>query len=202
MFRSKQLKSAVAASLLLLTASSAFAAIIGTSVPANGLSDPGPGAADPTFLFSIDLMGNDATATLNATALGGGSFWATSGTLDVTSGVDAGMYSLTPGGPSAFTSPSGAFIADNVLFPGANPLLDADGLLFTGAGGLEVNIFGDAPDTYSFFSGKGASYNVEAAGTPDSVSLRQVPEPGTLALLSIALAGLGAGAAMRRRNLS
>lgn len=202
MIRSKQLKSAVAAGVLLIASSGAFASIMsGSSLPDDGLSPPSAGATDPAFVFSIDLMGNDATATLDAIVLTGGAFLATSGTLHVTAGADVGTYSLVAGGPGAFDSPSGAFVANDVLYPGSNPLLDAYGLLFTG-GGLEINIFGNSPNNYSFASGNGSNYNVEVTGTPDSVSLQEAPEPGTLALLGIGLALLGAGLAKQRRNLS
>jgi hypothetical protein len=198
MIRNKQLKSVLAASLLLLTGSSAFASIMSVSaLPDDGLSAPSNGV-DPAFVLSINLMGNAASASLNAINLGGGAFWATGGTLDVTAGADAGTYSLSAGGPAEFTSPSGAFIANNVLYyPGANPFLDTAGLLFAG-NGTEINIFGDAPGVYSFISWNGGNYNVDATGIPNSVSLHEVPEPGTLALLGIGLVLLGAGAAKQR----
>lgn len=202
MSRSRQLKSAVAASVLLLTAGSAFASVMsGSGLTSNGLSATSSAGADPTMVFSIDLMGNAATATLNTTPISGGDFWATTGTLNVTSGVDVGTYSLFGGGPGAFLSPSGIFQADNVLYPAANPLLDSYGLLFTG-GGLEINIWGNSANNYSFYSESSGSLNLQASGTPTSVSLSTVPEPGALALLGIGLAALAGGAASRRRRLS
>jgi hypothetical protein len=198
MIRNKRLKAALAAGLLLITASSAFATIMSDAALANdGLSVPSQ-AVDPAFVLSIDLMGNDASASLNALNIGGGAFLATSGTLHVTAGADVGTYSLFAGGPAEFTSPSGAFIANDVVYyPGANPVLDTFGLLFAG-NGMEINIFGDAPGEYSFISWNGSSYNVDATGIPNSVNLQEVPEPGTLALLGIGLALLGAGLAKQR----
>jgi hypothetical protein len=203
MVRSKQLKWAVAGSLLLM-GSSAFASVMSGSPGSNGFSAPGAGAADPTLVFSLDLLGNDAIATLNGTALGGGNFWATSGTLSVTSGADAGTYSLFAGGPGVFSAVQGTsgyeFQADNVLYSGANPYLDEYGLLFAG-GGTDINIWGNSADNYSFYSYNGSTFNVEATGTPTSVSLT-VPEPGTLALLAMGLAALGVSLTARRRKLS
>ncbi|HEV2441161.1 MAG TPA: PEP-CTERM sorting domain-containing protein [Steroidobacteraceae bacterium] len=198
MIGNKRLTSALAAGLLLITASSAFASIMSDSALANdGLSVPSQ-AVDPAFVLSIDLMGNDATASLNALDIGGGAFLATSGTLHVTAGADLGTYSLFAGGPAEFISPSGAFIANDVLYyPGANPFVDTAGLLFAG-NGTEINIFGDAPGVYSFMSWNGGNYNVDATGIPSSVSLHEVPEPGTLALFGIGLVLLGAGAAKQR----
>ena len=193
MIRNKRLKSALAGGLLLITASSAFASIMSDSA----LAVPSQGV-DPAFVLSINLMGNAASASLNALNIGGGAFLATSGTLHVTAGADVGTYSLSAGGPADFTSPSDAFIANDVLYyPGANPVLDTFGLLFAGDG-MEINIFGDAPGEYSFISWNGSSYNVDATGIPNSVSLHEVPEPGTLALLGIGLVLLGAGAAKQR----
>jgi hypothetical protein len=205
MIRSKQLTLAVAGGLLLMVGSGAFASMMsGASAPSNGLSAPGSGAADPTLVFSLDLLGNDAIATLNGTALGGGEFWATSGTLNVTSGADAGTYSLFAGGPGVFNAVQGTsgyeFQADNVLYSGADPYLDEYGLLFAG-GGTDINIWGNSADNYSFYSYNGSTFNVEATGTPTSVSLT-VPEPGTLALLAMGLAALGVSLTARRRKLS
>lgn len=185
----------------MFAAAGAFASIMSGSSPgSNGLSTPSVMAPDPTAVFSIDLLGNDATAILSATSLGGGEFWATGGTLDVTSGADTGTYSLVPGGPAPFSS--GSFSADNVLYAQTDPYLDLYGLLFAGSGGLDINIFGDSPGVYTFLSCTTVTTcNVSATGTPTSVSLN-VPEPGTLALFGIGLAALGTGLIARRRKLS
>ena len=128
------------------------------------------GDGDPTFQFSYsDSSGNVANGTLTATDLGGGQYLATGGTLTVTGGADVGTYSLYPGGPGVTTSPSGAFIYDNVVTSGSNPFLDVDGLLFTG-GGLEINIWGNSPNNYSFYSSNVSGYNVSCfAGSPSAV---------------------------------
>lgn len=201
MIRVKQVTLAAAAGLLMIAANGAFASMLTSAgAPSSGYSGVSAGASDPLMMFSIDLMGNAATATLNTTSLGSGAYWASSGTLDVTAGSDAGMYSLFSGGPSTFYSPSGMFYADNVLLPGANPMLDHGGLLFTG-GGMEVNIYGNSANNYGFWSWNGSSFNVSADGTPTSISLT-VPEPGSLALLGAGLALLAVGVGLRRRRLS
>jgi hypothetical protein len=207
MIKIRQLSSAVAASVLLLATGSAFASIMTSSGASNGFSTPSSGAPDPMMQFSIDLMGNDATALLNTTALGGGNFWATSGTLNVTSGADAGTYSLVSGGPGVFLSPTGAFEADNVLYTSTTPYLDTWGLLFSG-GGTEINIFTNNPGQgcsatqYCFWSYNSSGYNIQTGGDPSSVSLSTVPEPASLALFGIGILLLGAGVGVRRRGLS
>ena len=171
----------------------------------SGYSGPGgPGGADPQFDFTYSDGANSAFGTLSASALGGGDFLATSGSLTVTAGADAGTYSLFPGGPGQTTSPSGAFYYDDVVYPGSNPFIDNDGLLFTG-NGLEINIFSSGSSNYSFYSYNGSSYNV-ASGPPfgfangGSASLSAVPEPAGLTLLGFGAVLLLGYAGFRRRK--
>jgi hypothetical protein len=155
-------------------------------------------AASPqAFLLTFDIGGNQGTASLLSNSLGGGQYWATSGTLNVTAGADVGTYSLFSGGPSTFSSPSGAFIADNVLYSPSDPVLDVYGLLFSGSG-LEINIWGNSPGNYSFYSWDGSGFNVAAAG-PSTVSLQPVPEPASMLLLGNGLLILGG--AIRKKML-
>jgi hypothetical protein len=68
---------------------------------------------------------------------------ATSGYLDITAGTNVGTYLLSPGsGSNAF------FSWDGMIFLASDPFLDSSGLLFTGSG-LEINLFGNGPGSYS-----------------------------------------------------
>jgi hypothetical protein len=116
--------------------------------------------------------GTDSLAVLQATPNGDGSFNVTSGCLFVFSGPAVGTYELipNPNPPGPFISPSGAFIVDNQLFPGKDPLLDLYGLLFIG-NGVEINIWGNGPSTpYSYFSSNGSLGSNNADVTQLSIS--------------------------------
>jgi len=152
----------------------------GVAIPATG--------ADPQYFFTFSIGGNIGSALLTTTDLGGGHSLATGGTLDVTAGAAVGTYSLSLGGPAPFISPSGAFQVDNVLTPAADPILDTYGLLF-GSGGVEINIWGNSPGNYSFYSWTGGSYVVSTTG-PGAVTATAVPEPTTLLLLGSGLIGI------------
>jgi hypothetical protein len=117
------------------------------------------GAGAQTFTFTATDAGSGTFSygVLEATPNGDGSYTATDGYLVVLSGPIAGIYDLdpNPNPPHAFVSPSGAFFADNVLYPGQGSTLDGAGLLFTG-NGTEVNIWGNGagnPNSYWAFAG-------------------------------------------------
>jgi hypothetical protein len=176
----------LAALVLLFGVTDANAGIIAGQSTASGYS-----GQDPSFDFSYsDGSGNVAHGSLTGIDLGNGRFLITSGTLVVTGGADFGTYSLFPGGPGETSSPTGAFLFNDVLYPSNNPSLDSDGLLFTG-NGLEINIWGNSPGNYSFWSWNGSSYNVQSTG-PATFQVSAAPEPTTFALFGLmAVGGVG-----------
>jgi hypothetical protein len=168
--------------------------------------------------FSFSSPNSSGSGILTATPLGGGDYLATS----VASGFFTGLgltdqaINLISGGPNPFYSPSGAFIADNVLYsspPSPSEYIDNWGLLFgwsAGGTSYELNVFGNGP-------GNGANYSVyvyEPSGgyvvadtgsftlsDPSGVSSEAAtPEPGLYAVLALGLSGLLANARRRRRT--
>jgi hypothetical protein len=115
----------------------------------------------PLVDFTFDIAPETGYGTLNTTAVSGGQFLATAGSVTITGGVDVGTYPLYPGGPGVTVSPFGSFDYDNVLYLSTDPPLDMDGLLFTGPG-LEINIWGNSPGNYSYYdSTSGGVYPTE-----------------------------------------
>jgi hypothetical protein len=138
----------------------AFALALAWPVRANAQD---VGLQDFGFFAWDSASGSYSIGLLVAYDNGDGSFTAIGGILIVQSGPIEGIYELypSPDPPGIFTSPSGAFLVDNVLWPGQNPSLDGDGLLFTG-NGLEINIWGNSPTafSYSYYSFDGSEYNL------------------------------------------
>lgn len=182
-------KLALLLALALASSTMAVADTVG-STPSNPpvISPSGSSGLDPLFSFTFAIGSDTGSGSLSTIDLGGGQFLATSGTLTVTGGADAGTYALLAGGPGATISPSGAFSFNDVIYPSSDPTLDVYGLLFTG-GGLEINIFGNSPGNYNFDSWNGSSLNVQDNGS-GPVTFTQTPEPSTLALLAAGMFGL------------
>jgi hypothetical protein len=130
----------------------------------------------------------------------------------VTGGAASGVYSLEPTvGPAEQLSASGAFLVDNRAYLGNDAGSGANsggisnssdltlwGLIFTNGSGQEINIWGTGSGNYSFYRWTpGVGYDVQTTST--NVALTPVPEPGSLTLLGLGIAGL-AGYGWRRRK--
>jgi len=141
------------------------------SVPLS--ANPMTSAFEPLFDFAFAIGLDTGYGSLNTTDMGNGLFLATAGTLTVTGTVtsnpSSGTYPLYPGGPSQTTSPAGAFLYNNVLYPAIAPALDIDGLLFI-RNGFEVNIWSDALDVYEFDDSTGSGYTNDTTGAPFTLS--------------------------------
>jgi hypothetical protein len=131
-------------------------------------------SASSTFSYGLLMANANADGTFTATSESNSTTATTTcgSYLVVISGSEVGLYDLlpNPNPPTPFSSPSGAFMANDVLYPGQNPSLDQFGLLFSTGNGLEINIRGNGPDNYSYYSSDSnlASDNAEftLASTP------------------------------------
>ena len=210
----------------------AFIPVGGTPVTGETSLSGGPAGPDPIFVFNFtDASGDVGHATLNtlASGLGDGSYFATSGSLTMTSpaGV-AGTYSLITTPPSPSISPSGLFDVDNLLYPddnaasgkwngvasnyaGGSPIsgpsyLDIFGLLFgqPGTGSqAEINIYGVGNGAYAFYTEVNGGYNIQQGGGGGVSNLTDppaAPEPASLTLLVVGGVSLLAYAGLRRRK--
>jgi len=124
----------------------------------------GTATFEPIFDFSFDIAPQTGYGSLNTADEGSGEFLATSGTLTNTAGADLGTYPLYPGGPGVTTSPADAFLYNNLIYYLTDPPLDIYGLLFT-APGLEINIWGNSPDNYSFYDYLNGGYGTTLTET-------------------------------------
>ncbi len=149
-------------------------------------------AADSIFLFAYFGNGDTASGTLSATPNGDGSFSVLAG-----SGQFDGFSITLIGNPKGIleaNSPSGFFTYDDQLFPGQDPLLNLQGLLFSiqKEGALELNIWGTGAGSYTAQLNNGREGN----GT---FSASAVPEPTTLPLVLGGSLGLALVYQIRRR---
>jgi hypothetical protein len=120
----------------------------------------------PNFDFNYAIGLDTGFGSLITSDIGSGQFLATGGNLTVTSTLDGnleGTYPLYPGGPAQTTSPAGAFLYDNVLYPSANPSIDNNGLLFINAG-VEVNVWSDGVSDYEFDARYNGAYEEDTTG--------------------------------------
>ena len=154
------------------------------------------GAHADSFLLTYSGTNISGSLTLNATADGGGVYTVTSASgwqvLDGTLETITGLVSTAAANPY--------FYYNNLLSPGANPVVDYAGLLF-GVSGLSqpVNLCANCNDNngtlYSEYTyvGTGGNSVTFGAGFQDYsiTSLRvATPEPSSLLLLGAGLAAL------------
>ena len=148
-----------------------------------------PAQLPPTSSITGRFRGADTgSGTLTAGAPDGSGFDITAftGTIDGNP-IDGLLGSpLDPGAPTI--SPLGAFIYDNIVYPGPDPVFDTSGILFS-ISGTEANIWGNSgPNDYSYYMCCYAVANDQVNTftlTPASVS-----EPSSLALIGSGLLGL------------
>jgi len=134
----------------------------------------GTATFEPMFDFSFDIAPETGYGSFNTLDEELGDFLATTGSMTITAGADQGTYALYPGGPGETVSPAGAFDFDNVFNVLNNPSLDDLGLLFTGPG-IEINIWGNSPNNYSFYDSIGGTYVTQLTETG---SVAFTPDPG------------------------
>ena len=130
----------------------------------------------PVYDFSFNIPPQTGYGSLSTADQGGGVFLATEGSVTVTGGADQGTYPLFPGGPGQTTSPAGAFIYDDLIYPQTNPPFDEYALLLT-APGLEINIWGNSPNNYSFYDHSGGAYGTQLT-TNGTVTVNAAPSSG------------------------
>jgi hypothetical protein len=93
--------------------------------------------------------------------------YAVDGYFTVSAGLATGDWTLfdgTAASPGAGSSPGGFFNYDNLVYLGSDPYLSLNGgLLFTNTTGDQLNLWADAPDTYSLWAADGSgNYYVQA----------------------------------------
>jgi hypothetical protein len=151
------------------------------------LTAAGPASAD--FVYNWTLSGTDTgSGTLTAGAPDGSGFDITALTGTIDGNLIDGLlgFPLDPGGPTI--SPLGAFIYDNIVYPGLAPVFDTWGVLFS-ISGTEGNIWGNSgPYDYSYYECCYVTSNDQV----DTFTLTQaaVGEPSSLALFGSGLLGL------------
>jgi hypothetical protein len=174
-------------------------------------------ATEISLLFSYQDPNGQVTGdfTLTATAVAGdpGAYMATGGSLTLLApeadGI-AGTYSIMPnwGGTSAEYSQSGLFIYDDLVMPGANPVVTNPGILAFGGptsgwvpegNGHELNLFSAGANTYDLYTATNGNYNYSYVFTTPSGSISAsvintpsisrhnliaAPEPSTWAIMA------------------
>jgi len=139
-----------------------------------------------TFDLTYTGANFSLSAELDATDLGGGD-WLITGLSGTVFYGSSEPVTLIPGGPGAFLTPSGAFIANNVLYypPSSGQYFDIDGLAFT-ASGAEWNLWGNG-SSYTLGTCQGGCYTFDYG----TAVVSQVPEISTWAMMALGFACVG-----------
>ena len=97
-----------------------------------------------------------------------------------------GLLGGDPGAAGA-VSQGDFFLYDNILFPSdGSALVDPNGLLFATAGHPEASIWSNGGGDYEYVTVVDGRYDQDAA-TGEVFAIAAVPEPGALAVSSLAL---------------
>ena len=161
-------------------------------------------------LFNItfdDGNGNVGSGQIDV-ELANGIYYAASGSLTVTAGQASGTWSLSTAGgytsyPNYFTSPDGAFIYNNAVYPTgynpqypiSNPLLDEYGLLFTQDNGNELNLWGNADGTYNLGGYIGGSLILDVTISFGGTTITPNPAPASKLVFTTTAVSVTAGTA-------
>jgi PEP-CTERM motif len=141
--------------------------------------------------------------TFNFSATGASGSFSGSGVLTAASqGGGAYLISdITGTGVTGLIAPGGFNGNDNLLFPAADPTLDAHGFSFTDVNGpdhYQVNIFNDGTGYFAFLDDE--DNFTQTVPVTFSVATAATPEPSTFVLLGTGILGLAG--ATRRKFLS
>ncbi|MBV8666370.1 MAG: PEP-CTERM sorting domain-containing protein [Burkholderiaceae bacterium] len=165
-----------------------------------------PGSSSSYFTFSFAGPQVSGSGDFWATANGDGTYTATSGSeTDSATGETISLIGNASAPWGTSYSPSGAFYYDDQYQPNNDPIILLGGLMFTGANGLEVNLWSTGPDSYVYDGWTpGNGYSFGSGGTPITFAAEDppvgssVPEPATVALFGLGILGL---ALMRRKSI-
>ena len=149
---------------------------------------------DYTFTSPSEQMSGELTVDLSNNEVTGITGILSGAVADVINGVvDNSSF------PSIVGSPDGLFIYNDLFYPGASPVLDVYGVLFTTAGNPSGywNLWGNSPGSYSLYESSNGGYAFAVDGNLTVTA----PEPSTWAMKMLGFASLGfAGARASRKS--